>query len=62
METIAQQIKKEGIKEGINIGIKEGINKGIKETARRMLLDNVSIENVRKYTGLTEKEIKKLLN
>jgi hypothetical protein len=33
----------------------------IPETAKRMLHDNVSIENVIKYTGLTEKEVKALI-
>jgi predicted transposase/invertase (TIGR01784 family) len=32
------------------------------ETAKRMLLDNISIESVIKYTGLTEKEVKALMN
>jgi predicted transposase YdaD len=48
MQTIAQQLKKEGKKE-------ERF-----ETAKRMLLDNLSIEKVIKYTGLTEKEVKEL--
>jgi predicted transposase/invertase (TIGR01784 family) len=50
MQTIAQELKKEGKKE-------EKF-----ETARRMLLDNFSIEKVIKYTGLTEKEVKALMN
>ena len=50
MQTLAQQLKREGKKEGI------------KETAKRMLLDNISIEKVIKYTGLTEKEVKALIN
>ena len=54
MQTLAQQLKKEGKK--------EGIKEGIKETAKRMLLDNISIEKVIKYTGLTEKEVKALIN
>jgi predicted transposase/invertase (TIGR01784 family) len=50
--------KKEGIKEGI----KEGKKEGKIETAKRMLLDNLSIEDVIKYTGLTESEVKALIN
>ncbi|MGD2088141.1 MAG: hypothetical protein PVH61_18325 [Candidatus Aminicenantes bacterium] len=50
MQTIAQQLKNEGKKE-------EKF-----ETAKRMLLDNISIEKVIKYTGLTEKEVKALIN
>ena len=58
MPTLAQQLKNEGIKEGI----KEGEKKEKLETARRMLMDNFSLEQVIKYTGLTEKEIKALMN
>jgi predicted transposase YdaD len=32
------------------------------ETAKRMLEDGVPIETISKYTGLTEKEIKALMN
>jgi predicted transposase/invertase (TIGR01784 family) len=69
MQTIAQQLRDEGIKIGEkNMQTlaqqlkKEGIKEVIKETAKRMLLDNISIEKVIKYTGLTEKEIKTLIN
>ena len=44
----------------------EGKEKGIKEekreTARRMLNDDFPIESIVKYTGLTEKEVKELMN
>jgi predicted transposase/invertase (TIGR01784 family) len=43
-------------------GIKEGIKEGKLETAKRMLLDDISLEKVVKYTGLTEKEVKALMN
>ena len=33
-----------------------------KEVARQMLNDDLPIERIVKYTGLTEKEIKELLN
>jgi predicted transposase/invertase (TIGR01784 family) len=66
MQTLAQQLKREGIKEGIKEGKREGIREGIKEekleTAKRMLMDDISIETVIKYTGLTEKEVKALMN
>jgi hypothetical protein len=54
--------KKDGMKEGKKDGMKDGMKEGKRETARRMLLDNISIENVIKYTGLSEKEVKKLMN
>jgi len=50
--------KKEGKKEGKEEGKKEEKL----ETAKRMLLDDISIEMVMKYTGLTEKEVKALMN
>jgi len=69
MQTIAQQLREEGIKIGEkNMQTlaqqlkREGKREGIKETAKRMLLDNISIEKVIKYTGLTEKEVKALIN
>jgi hypothetical protein len=43
-------------------GEKRGEKKGMIKTAKKMLEDDVSIENIIKYTGLTEKEIKSLLN
>jgi predicted transposase/invertase (TIGR01784 family) len=54
MPSLAQQLKKEGRKEGKK---EEKL-----ETAKRMLLDDISIEKVIRYTGLTEKEIKSLMN
>jgi len=72
MSTIYQEVlekgKEIGVKEGIEIGVKEGEQRGEKrgekrgrvETAKRMLIDGVSIENIVKYTGLKEKEIEKL--
>jgi len=50
MQTIAQQLKD------------EGMEKKAKETAKQMLLDNIPIEKVVKYTGLTEKEVKVLMH
>lgn len=41
---------------------REGKREGKKETARQMLLDNMPIEKVVKYTGLTEKEVKALMH
>ena len=41
---------------------KEGEKRGKKETAKQMLLDNIPIEKVIKYTGLTEKEVRSLMH
>jgi len=48
--------------EGKREGKIEGKKEGKKETARQMLLDNIPVEKVVKYTGLTEKEVKALMH
>lgn len=58
MPTLAQRWRDEGRQEGI----KEGITEEKLETAKRMLNDDFPIESIIKYTGLTEKEIKALMN
>ncbi len=58
MPTLAQRLRDEGRHEGM----KEGIKEEKLETARRMLHDDFPIESIIKYTGLTEKEIKALMN
>lgn len=58
------ELKHYALKEGEEKGIKEGMKEGKKvsqqEIAKNMLKDNVQIENIIKYTGLTEEEINKL--
>jgi hypothetical protein len=49
-------------KEGEKRGEKRGKKEGKKETAKQMLLDNIPIEKVVKYTGLTEKEVRSLMH
>ncbi|MBN2435174.1 MAG: hypothetical protein JXK07_07915, partial [Spirochaetes bacterium] len=68
----AMKLREEGKLEGIEEGIQKGIQKGMKvgvtkgkaegklETARAMLKDGFSIDNISKYTGLSEKEIESL--
>jgi len=58
MQTIAQKLREEGIKIGEEKGKKEEKH----ETAKRMLLNNFSVEQVISVTGLTEKEVKALMN
>ena len=70
MPTLAERLRDEGRREGMEKGMKEGIKEGMKEgmkegkleTVRRMLSDDVPIETIIKYTGLTEKEIKALMH
>ena len=56
--------KKEGIREGKKEGIKEGIIKGtIKskyEIAKKLLKNNISTENIKNWTGLSNKEINEI--
>ena len=60
--------KQEGIKEGLEKGkeegLKEGLDKGLKEgkieMAKNMLKDNVDINIISKYSGLSIDEIKNL--
>ncbi len=66
MPSLAQRLREEGREQGEKIGVKKGVKKGVKEgvkeTARRMLNDDLPIESIVKYTGLTEKEVKELLH
>ena len=43
-------------------GEKKGVKRGKLETARRMISDDMPIDRIIKYTGLTEEEIKGLIN
>ncbi len=60
--------KREGIAEGKEIGMKEGMEKGRAEgmnqrsldIARNMLADGVDINQIMKYSGLTQEQIEKL--
>ena len=49
--------KKEGIEEGREEGLKEGEKKGKIEMAKNMLKDNVDINIISKYSGLSIEEI-----
>ncbi|MDQ1351290.1 MAG: hypothetical protein QG657_1592 [Acidobacteriota bacterium] len=58
MQTLAQRLRDEGRYEGRY----EGIYEGKLETARRMLNEDFTIEQIVKLTGLTEEEIRRLLH
>jgi len=58
MPSLAQRL----IDQGRDQGIEQGTKNNAKETARRMLNDDFPIESIVKYTGLTEKEVRALLN
>jgi len=55
-----QEGKREGKREGIQEGKKEGKRDTAIEIARKMKTDNVSMNQIIKYTGLTEEQIKSL--
>ena len=58
--------RKEGKKEGKEEGIKEGKEVGKKEQKyeiiRKMKQENISLDLIKRITGLTEKEITKIIN
>ena len=63
-----QEAYEDGIEQGIQQGITQGIEQGITqgsqqkaiETAKNMLKDNLDIQTILKYTGLSIEEIKSL--
>ena len=52
--------KEEGFEDGFKKGATSGIQKNKIETARKMLEDNLDINVISKYTGLSIEEIKKM--
>ena len=68
IEEALENGKNIGKEQGINIGKEQGISIGeargalekAKETAKNMLKDNVPINTIIKYTGLSQKDIKTL--
>ena len=50
-----------GINEGISQGISQGMDAGKKEVAKSMLEDGMDVEKISKLTGLSIKEIQKLI-
>ena len=62
MATLGPQLRKEGERRGEKRGVKIGEERARLETAKRMLHSGVTVEDIIKYTGLTEKDIKSLMN
>ena len=56
-----EQGKKEGIEQGKKEGIEQGKKESSKEIAIKMLKRKMPIEEISEITGLSDKEIKKLL-
>ena len=53
--------KEIGEKKGVRIGRKEGKQDGLMQTAKAMIKDNLSVESIVKYTGLSSNAIEKLM-
>ena len=58
--SLLSEAKEEGISQGISQGYTSGINDGIKQTAKNLLLMNITLEDISKATGLSIEEINKL--
>ena len=58
--TELEEAREKGIATGMAAGIAQGRKESILETARNMLKDNLDIEMICKYTGLSEEEINNL--
>ncbi len=54
---IRREAKKEGIKKGMKEGMKEGIIKGIGKILQSMVQNGMTLEEIKKVTGLTDREI-----
>ena len=52
--------ERRGYKEGVAVGISQGSQQKAIETAKNMLKDNLDIQTILKYTGLSIEEIKSL--
>ena len=60
--TAKEEGRQEGLREGLEKGIERGLKKGKTEIAKGMLRDNLDIEVIAKYTGLSIEEIEQLQN
>ena len=64
IEYKTKQAKEEGIKEGleqgISQGLEQGIEQGLEQTAKEMLKNNFTIEQIQTITKLTKEEIERL--
>ena len=60
IEYKTKQAKEEGIREGLEQGISQGIEQGIEQTAKEMLKNNFTIEQIETITKLTKEEIERL--
>ena len=59
-EIIKNTLYEKGISEGITQGITQGIEQNKIENAKKMLEDNLDVNTISKYTGLSIDEIEKM--
>jgi len=59
MPTLAERLREEGRNEGKEKWMNEGKNEGKLEAARRLLREDFTIEQIVKFTGLSEEQLKK---
>ena len=59
-ELALEKGRKLGEKSGEKRGLKKGLEQGKLETAKTLLKDNIPISKVVQYTGLSEKQVRKL--
>lgn len=55
-----EEEKKKAKASGIKEGMKQGMKRAITAIAKQMLMDNMPVEMIEKYTGLKPEEIEKL--
>ena len=55
-----ERLRKSELREANLQGREEGIKEGIKDTALKMLQDNLDLDIISKYTGLSSEELKSL--
>ncbi|MDQ1350559.1 MAG: hypothetical protein QG657_861 [Acidobacteriota bacterium] len=60
METLAQQLRDEGRRIGIEEGMKEGMKEGKRNTAWELLKRGIDMDIIAAATGLAKKELEKL--
>lgn len=53
--------RKEGRKQGRKLGRKQGRKEGISSIITNMIKNNIKVEEIKKYTGIEEKEIEKIV-
>ena len=57
-----QEGREEGWEQGMQQGMQQGVQKGMQQAVLNMLEERADIDLIRKVSGFSEKEIKKLQN